>query len=70
VLDLTPEGQMHQRILSLGKDPLVQRNVDLVSRLDAELYSMCRHPTESTEDRRAFSFSVRRPLEKVEPGKL
>lgn len=70
VLDLTPEGQLHQRILSLGKDPLVQRNVDLVSRLDAELYSMCQQPMESAEDSRAFSFSVQRPLERVESGKL
>jgi hypothetical protein len=70
VLDLTPEGQMHQRILSLGKDPLVERNVDLVSCLDAELYSMCQQPTVNSEENRAFSFSVRRPLERVEPGNM
>lgn len=68
VLDLSPEGQMHQRILSLGKDPLLQRNVDLVSCIDAELYSMCRQPVLSTEGNRAFSFSVRRPLEGLESG--
>lgn len=68
VLDLSPEGQTHQRILSLGKDPLAQRNVDIVSCLDAELYSMCRQPILSTEEYQAFSFSVRRPLEGIEPG--
>jgi vacuolar protein sorting-associated protein 13D len=68
VLDLSPEGQMHQRILSLGKDPLVQRNVDLISCLDAELYNMCRQPALSTEENQAFSFSVRRLLEGIESG--
>ena len=68
VLDLSPEGQMHQRILSLGKDPLLQRNVDLVSCLSAELYSMCRQPVLSTEENQAFNFTVRRPLEGIESG--
>ncbi|XP_069683777.1 intermembrane lipid transfer protein Vps13D isoform X2 [Periplaneta americana] len=68
VLDLTPEGQMHQRILSLGKDPLVERNIDIVSCLDAELYSMCQPPMVNSEESRAFSFSVRRPLGRIEPG--
>lgn len=68
VLDLSPEGQMHQRILSLGKDPLLQKNVDLVSCIDAELYSMCRQPVLSTEENQAFSFTVRRPLEGLESG--
>jgi vacuolar protein sorting-associated protein 13D len=70
VLDLTPEGQMHQRILSLGKDPLVERNIDLISCLDAELYCMCQEPMVNTEENRAFSFNVRRPLEKIEPGNM
>jgi hypothetical protein len=70
VLDLTPEGQMHQRILSLGKDPLVERHIDLVSRLDAELYSMCQQPAVNTDENHAFSCNVRRPLERVEPGNL
>jgi hypothetical protein len=70
VLDLTPEGQMHQRILSLGQDPLVERNTDLISCLDAELYSMCQQPMVNSEENWAFSFSVRRPLERVEPGNV
>lgn len=68
VLDLSPEGQMHQRILSVGKDPLQQRNVDPVSCIDAQLYSMCRQPVLSTEESQAFSFTVRRPLEGLESG--
>ena len=65
VLDLTPEGQMHQRILSLGKDPLVEKHMDL----EAQLYNMCQHSSlSSDENSRAFSFNVRRPLEKLPPG--
>lgn len=72
VLDLTPEGQKHQRILSLGKDPLVsERQPDLVTCLGADLYSMGQ-PSSSTctEEKQvqAFSFSVSRSLESVLPG--
>ncbi|XP_034247458.1 vacuolar protein sorting-associated protein 13D isoform X2 [Thrips palmi] len=72
VLDLTPEGQKHQRILSLGKDPLVSdRQPDLVTCLGADLYSMGQ-PSGSTcpEEKQvqAFSFSVSRSLESIVPG--
>ncbi|KAI5737130.1 hypothetical protein M8J76_010314 [Diaphorina citri] len=49
VLDLTPEGQTHQRILSLGQDPLVDQGPsggpadkprDLFHSLSADLYRM------------------------------
>lgn len=66
VLDLTPEGQKHQRILSLGKDPLVsERAPDVTSCFGADLYSMGQ-PSASTcpEEKQvqAFSFSVSRSL--------
>lgn len=76
VLDLTPEGQKHQRILSLGKDPLVSdRQPDLVTCLGADLYSMGQPSQHSgsgtcTEEKQvqAFSFSVSRSLEGIVPG--
>lgn len=64
VLDLTPEGQRHQRILSLGKDPLVtERAPDLVTCLGAALYAMGQtssiiHVGPEEKQVQAFSFSV------------
>lgn len=51
VLDLTPEGNMHQRIVSLGRDPLVTTT--------HPLYLM--NTYQQTEDT-AFSFKVTRNL--------
>uniref|UniRef100_A0A8D8TRY9 Vacuolar protein sorting-associated protein 13D n=1 Tax=Cacopsylla melanoneura TaxID=428564 RepID=A0A8D8TRY9_9HEMI len=77
VLDLTPEGQTHQRILSLGQDPLVEQTQqpnqntprDLFTSLSADLYRMAGYgPAASTPaapapiDSQAFSFSITRPL--------
>lgn len=57
VLDLTPEGHMHQRIMSVGRDPL----------LDAP------HPlyltTPQDGDRTAFSFKITRDLNTTSSGK-
>lgn len=69
VLDLTPEGQKHQRILSLGKDPLVsERAPDLVTCLGADLYSMGQPSGIACSEEKqiqAFSFSVSRSLSSV-----
>lgn len=49
VLDLTPEGVAHQRILSVGKDPLTDpppshvEPPDLLSSLTQEIYAMGNH---------------------------
>lgn len=51
VLDLTPEGNMHQRIVSLGRDPLIQTT--------HPLYLMTNH---QDTDVTAFSFKVTRNL--------
>ncbi|XP_074028701.1 vacuolar protein sorting 13D [Leptinotarsa decemlineata] len=51
VLDLTPEGQLHQRILSVGQDPLVE-TVPLLGVTSAGTY----------DDNTAFSFKVTRAL--------
>ncbi|XP_063232383.1 intermembrane lipid transfer protein Vps13D [Bacillus rossius redtenbacheri] len=56
VLDLTPECRRHQRILSLGKDPLAERD------LNAELYALGQHGSPAGGQREAFSFTVRRSL--------
>jgi vacuolar protein sorting-associated protein 13D len=68
VLDLSPEGQMQPRILSFGKDPLIQRNIGVESCIDVELHCTCRQPVLSTEENQAFRFTVRRPLEEAESG--
>ncbi|KAJ3643178.1 hypothetical protein Zmor_025903 [Zophobas morio] len=52
VLDLTPEGQMHQRIISVGRDPLLESM--------HPIYTMSA-PHE--DDRTAFSFKVVRSLD-------
>lgn len=71
VIDLTPEGVSHQRILSVGKDPLTETNTiplthhqDLLSSLTQEVYGMGHHhKTDFTlEDQQALSFCVTRNL--------
>lgn len=66
ILDLTPEGIAHQRILSVGKDPLTDPphlEQDLLSSLTQEIYAMG-HAKEDPvmEDRQALSFRVSRNL--------
>uniref|UniRef100_A0A1B0D2C6 Uncharacterized protein n=1 Tax=Phlebotomus papatasi TaxID=29031 RepID=A0A1B0D2C6_PHLPP len=67
VLDLTPEGVNHQRILSVGKDPLTEetspKNKDLLSSLSEEVYTMGREKQEEDsqpDDTQALSFVVYR----------
>lgn len=72
VIDLTPEGISHQRILSVGKDPLTEapQNIrphhqDLLSSLTQEVYGMSQHMSKSdftVEDQQALSFCVTRNL--------
>ncbi|KAJ6645642.1 Vacuolar protein sorting-associated protein 13D [Pseudolycoriella hygida] len=66
VLDLTPEGIAHQRILSVGKDPLTeppQVQQDLLSSLTQEIYAMGAPKDEIVlEGRQALSFRVSRDL--------
>lgn len=74
VLDLTPEGINHQRILSVGKDPLTDppnlliTKEDLMSSLIQEIYSMGRSTktdTSSLEEPQALSFMVSRNADSV-----
>lgn len=65
VLDLTPEGIAHQRILSVGKDPLtdpphVQR--DLLSSLTQEIYAMGTNKEKYMEECQALSFQISRTM--------
>lgn len=67
VIDLTPEGISHQRILSVGKDPLTEQTntpgQDLLSSLTQEIYG--NNSTKSAfpaEDQQALSFYVSRDL--------
>lgn len=57
VLDLTPEGHMHQRILSVGKDPLFSTT--------HPLYVMSQQHLQE-DDRKAFSFKLTRSLNSCE----
>lgn len=72
VIDLTPEGISHQRILSVGKDPLTEatnippttHHQDLLSSLTQEVYGMSQHSKIDymVEGQQALSFCVTRNL--------
>lgn len=70
VIDLTPEGVSHQRIFSVGKDPLTEPSgnihptQDLLSSLTQEVYGMTQHQKNhfTGEDQQALSFIVSRNL--------
>lgn len=64
VLDLTPEGINHQRILSVGNDPLTDppiEPVDLMTSLSNELYGI-KAQENMVEARQALSFKISRNL--------
>ncbi|XP_055378948.1 intermembrane lipid transfer protein Vps13D [Condylostylus longicornis] len=71
ILDLTPEGINHQRIVSVGKDPLTEpppglSNQDLLSSLTQEIYGNSNHSNNSKEKLRtqlqALSFKITRDI--------
>lgn len=65
VLDLTPEGISHQRILSVGKDPLTEPpNLaqDLLHSLTQEIYAMGTNKESIMEETQALSFHISRDL--------
>ncbi|XP_017773930.1 PREDICTED: vacuolar protein sorting-associated protein 13D isoform X2 [Nicrophorus vespilloides] len=55
VLDLTPEGHMHQRIMSVGRDPLLENT--------HPLYLMSATSTQNVDESKAFSFKIVRSLQ-------
>jgi vacuolar protein sorting-associated protein 13D len=62
VLDLTPEGINHQRVLSVGTDPLTDaplESIDPITTLANEVYGI---KTKSVEDCQALSFKISRNL--------
>ena len=62
VLDLTPEGINHQRILSVGNDPLTDpptEPLDLMTSLSNEVYGI---KSKDVEERQALSFKITRNL--------
>lgn len=62
VLDLTPEGINHQRILSVGNDPLTDPPtdpIDLIQSLSNEVYGI---KSKDVEERQALSFKITRNL--------
>lgn len=67
VLDLTSEGHIHQRIVSVGKDPLIEAENnsrrDILATLNADLYKYNSSYVETKTDERAFSFCVKRSLQ-------
>lgn len=74
VLDLTPEGINHQRILSVGKDPLTEppnlliTKEDLMTSLIQEIYSLGKSSKTETlgmEERQALTFMVSRNAEAI-----
>lgn len=72
VLDLTPEGHTHQRILSLGEDPLTEKTKGdiTLAHLSAEMYNMSGyHFPGPVFHNQAFSFSVKRSTMAHDTGK-
>ncbi|XP_073974267.1 vacuolar protein sorting 13D isoform X3 [Rhodnius prolixus] len=65
VLDLTPDGRTHQRILSLGIDPLTEagpKEVNLAY-ISSDMYSMSGYPTVPppvSSNQQAFSLQLKR----------
>lgn len=62
VLDLTPEGMNHQRILSVGNDPLTDPAtdpIDFMTSLSNEIYGI---KSKDVEERQALSFKITRNL--------
>lgn len=62
VLDLTPEGINHQRILSVGNDPLTDppiEPIDLMTSLSNEVYGI---KSKDVEECQALSFRITRNL--------
>lgn len=57
VLDLTPEGQKHQRVISVGHDPLVEQHRNLYMLVSQGLYDT---PKDKNEVK-AFSFKFHQP---------
>lgn len=72
VLDLTSEGQTHQRILSLGDDPLAETSKSsyILACLSAEMYNMAGHERIRLAQNQAFSFNVKRESVTPDTGKL
>ncbi|XP_063707909.1 intermembrane lipid transfer protein Vps13D-like, partial [Culicoides brevitarsis] len=69
ILDLTPEGVNHQRILSVGKDPLtdpppVDTHDDLLASLTNEVYrgSGNGNKMEPLKEKQALSFAITRDI--------
>lgn len=69
VIDLTPEGIAHQRILSVGKDPLTEppqlHADDLLSSLTQEIYGHSSKNELILDTQQALSFHVSRDLNGV-----
>lgn len=66
VLDLTPEGINHQRVLSIGNDPLTDIDdqndtIDPIISMSNEVYGI--KTKIANEDRRALSFKICRSLD-------
>ena len=57
VLDLTPEGQKHQRVISVGHDPLVEQHQNLYMLVSQGLYETVKDKNEV----KAFSFKFLQP---------
>ncbi|XP_062546775.1 intermembrane lipid transfer protein Vps13D [Armigeres subalbatus] len=71
VLDLTPEGINHQRILSVGKDPLtdppeMRQGPDLMTSLAQEVYGVPQKSVDGLqEERQALSFGVSKDINAI-----
>lgn len=63
MLDLTPEGQKHQRIVSVGHDPLVEQHQSLYLFVSQGLYQSHKEKNEI----KAFSFQLQLQPQDLRP---
>ena len=53
ILDLTPQGSKHQRVVSVGHDPLVEQHQSLYMLVSQGLYGSCNDPASSYQQHRS-----------------
>ena len=61
VRDITPEPNKHQCIISVGQDVYIEKQQDIISKLNSGLYQSYAE-RDSESQIKAFSFSIQRPL--------
>ena len=62
IRDVTPDGNIHQCIVSVGQDPTVEKSQDVFSRLNSGVFNSTQQSNDPENAHKAFSFNFVRPL--------